>query len=118
MNDTPLEQIMPCVDWQGIEEHLAKSGKVKAVLRGIPGDRFWRQWKRLKPALKDYSVTVYPVSRTKTGEVKTHKGITREIVRKQWEVSVWLNRHNRPVLAQAGFPVYGEETEREVDQPF
>jgi hypothetical protein len=54
------------------------------------------------------------VALSKTGETFTHKGVSRERVRKQWEVKVWLNRHNRPVLAEAGFPVY----ELDDNQPF
>ena len=104
------------VEWQGIDKHTAKSANVKDVLRGIPTKAFWLFYKANKDVLKALGVTLW-ASRQKivTGEYKTHKGRSRAVAKKQWEVSVWLNRLNRPVLAEAGFTVYEDSQQIEGD---
>lgn len=92
------------VEWCEMEKHATKKGKIKDVLRGIPSSRFWYFWKRNKEALKKSGVTLF-AERDKacTGEYRTHKGRSKEVKRKQWTVTVWMNKHNTAILKAAGF---------------
>jgi len=92
------------VEWSDPEKHVAKSGKIKDVLKGIPGAGFWRLWKCNKDALRAAGVTVY-AERVKavTGEYRTHKGKSKAVSRKAWEVTVWYNKRNISILQAAGF---------------
>lgn len=107
------------VDWQGLEKHTAKSGNIKDVLKGIPSKAFWRLWKSHKAALKSIGVTLWAErSKVATGEHRTHKGKSKAVARKSWEVTIWLNKHNRPLLAEAGFTVYESAKQIETPNPF
>lgn len=107
------------VEWQGIDEHIAKSGKIKHVLKGIPTDRFWRVWKACKAELRASGVTVW-AERLKVGqgEFATHKGICREKTRKQWEVSVWVNKRNHAAILAAGYQIPEERPVDPANCPF
>jgi len=113
------------VDRQGLEKHTAKSGKIKDVLKGIPSKAFWYLWKikANKEAFKKLGLTLWAErSKGATGEHKTHKGRSKAVTRKQWEITIWLNRRNRPLLAEAGYTVYESpeqiETNGNQDDPF
>lgn len=113
MKETALEQITApgIVEWQGVREHLAKSGKLKLLLSGTPTDAFWRIHNRAKADGSKVGwiregISLFCLSRRKgTGEYRTFRGCQVEIKRSEWEVQVWINRWNRPFLAEKGFPV-------------
>lgn len=92
------------VEWSPMEKHTAKSGKIKDVLKGIPSRAFWRFWKRNKSALKALGVTIFAErAKAVTGEYVVRKGKSKAVARKQWEVTIWMNKHNAGILAAAGF---------------
>jgi len=91
------------VDWLGVVEHKANSGKLKTVLRGIPNNTFWYLWKRKKDVLKSFGITVFCIDKQFTGETRTRKGRSFQVVRKQWEVSIWYNKTNTETLEGLGY---------------
>lgn len=113
MNLDTREELMEwllfsCEDWQ-VEERTTKRGKVRMVAVAIPTARFWDRYKanKGKPlfrlAWQDLAATVFPVAKRKpTGQYVTIKGVKREIRKSQWELSLYVNRYNRPALEAAG----------------
>jgi hypothetical protein len=110
--------LFACEDWQ-VETRTTKRGKVRLVAAAIPTKRFWDRFKHHKAeplfrlAWQDLAATVFPLEKRKpTGEYVTVRGVKREIRRSQWELSLYVNRHNRPALEAAGIiqPETPEET--------
>jgi ribosomal protein S6E (S10) len=77
------------VEWQGVESYVTQKGKVKPLLTGVPSQGFWLIWKHEKEKLKAMGVSIYCAERHKTGQFKTVRGKTFEIVRKSWIVQAW-----------------------------
>lgn len=87
-----------------MEVHETNKGKFKDVLKGIPGQAFWRFYKANKEALRKAGLTVFGKKlASSTGEYRTFKGRRYEVKRKEWEVTLWLNKLNTQLIAQAGF---------------
>lgn len=99
------------VDWTYTGPHTTKAGKVKQILQGVPCQGFWNLWKQakidtgLRLAIRAAGVTLYNHGRKPTGQHRTHKGITKEVFRSQWEVTIWINKANRPALMALGFEI-------------
>jgi len=78
------------VQWQGIAEHTTQRGRVKPVLTGIPGPLFWHHWKH----------------HTELREKMRTAGIgLQKLAKSQWQVVIWINRHNRNLVETLGFTV-------------
>lgn len=76
MNTQPLPINELAVNWLAAGIVKTNRGKPKAVLTGEPRPSFWRQWARNGAELRRCNITL-----------KNHgKG--------QWEVVLWLNKHN------------------------
>lgn len=78
------------VTWQGISEVTTQRGRVKPVLTGIPGPLFWHHWKHrqeFRAQLRAAMVTL------------------RKLESAQWEVVLWINRHNQTAVENLGFRV-------------
>ena len=106
MNIETLKKLLSgkIVDWQDTEKHLAKSGKIKDVLKGIPNQSFWSFWKLNKDDLKNAGVTIYAErEKAATGEYRTFKGKCKAVTKKQWEVTIWANKRNRAIIEDCGF---------------
>lgn len=105
---TQTAELISFVKWEALSSRETKRGKVKHVVTGIPGPMFWKRYKAAtgegKAAFKALNATL----------AKVEKG--------QWEVVMWLNRHNAEIAAQLGFAVPSEEqseaTPAAVDAPF
>ena len=91
------------VEWQNHEWIETRSGKRKETLKGIPTKGFWNAWKRHKDLLKLSGVTIYAGKAESTGEYRIHKGISYEVKRKAWEVTIWINKANQQTVRRAGF---------------
>lgn len=73
------------VQWVGLSTASTKAGKSKPVATAIPGQWFWRRWRKtagFKQALSRHGFTL------------------RKLAPRQWELVCWLNKHNEPVLAE------------------
>lgn len=105
---TQTTELLSFVKWEALSSRETKRGKVKHVVTGIPGPMFWKRYKAAtgegKAAFKALNATL----------AKVAKG--------QWEVVMWINRHNAEIAAQLGFAVPSEEqseaTPAAVDAPF
>tara|TARA_R110000868_G_scaffold184591_1_gene426217 strand:+ start:787 stop:1116 length:330 start_codon:yes stop_codon:yes gene_type:complete len=80
------------VQWVGVSEHVTKRDRTKLVLTGIPGELFWRRFKndgagQFRALMAECGVTV------------------RRLAKAQWEVVLWINRHNQGAVEQIGFNV-------------
>lgn len=103
---TQTAELVSFVKWQSLNTRETKRGKVKRVVTGIPGPMFWKRYQAAtgegKAAFKALNATLSKVA----------KG--------QWEVVMWLNRHNTEIAAQLGFAMPSEEQSepQTVDSPF
>ena len=90
------------IKWVGISEHTTTRGRVKAILTGIPGPRFWYSYKHhaeFKAQLRDAQIAVHRID----------KG--------NWEVILWVNHRNAHLVESLGFTV-PESAPVTADQPF
>lgn len=105
---TQTAELISFVKWEALSSRETKRGKVKHVVTGIPGPMFWKRYKAAtgegKAAFKALNATLAKVDK------------------RQWEVVMWINRHNAEIAAQLGFAVPSEEqseaTPAAVDAPF
>lgn len=103
---TQTAELVSFIKWEALSSRETKRGKVKHVVTGIPGPMFWKRYQAAtgegKAAFKALNATLSKVA----------KG--------QWEVVLWLNRHNAEIAAQLGFaiPSEGQSEPQTVDSPF
>jgi len=98
-----LVAAIAAVDWQNVDTFKVKTprkkgvkaGDPRTVITGIPTDALKKIWRKNKVELKQIGFTLFPVSREKTGETKTVKGRTFEIVKKQWQARLTVNDNNK-----------------------
>lgn len=98
---TPIKPADLPVQWQGISEHTTQRGRVKPVLTGIPGERFWYSYKHhadFREQLKAATITV------------------QKIARANWQVVVWINARNSVLVEDIGFKIPASAPKTE--QPF
>ena len=108
-----LANILPLVDWQGIESEETRKGKLRDVLEGIPAPAFWRTWKATgldkRRALRQvgfqlsFELVPHGEKQTATGLPSRRAGNgPRKGFKKAWTVKVWVNAKNAGELRQAG----------------
>lgn len=78
------------MQWQAIVEHTTQRGRVKPVLTGIPGPLFWHHWKHRAAFREQLRQAFIGVQRLAKG---------------QWQVVIWINRHNQTLVESLGFTV-------------
>lgn len=91
------------INWQGISEYTTQRGRVKAILTGIPGPRFWYSYKHhaeFKAQLRDAQVTVMRIG----------KG--------NWQVCLWINHRNQHIAEDLGYTVPAVAPETTAENPF
>ena len=107
------------VDWQYTGARTTAKGKEKVVVEGIPQDGFWKLWKKAKsdPVLKEglrragvtlgWEMVAKGPRTTETGiESRSGGGYkVRTGARKAWQVTVWVNKANRDMIARLGFEI-------------
>ena len=102
MNAATLSLADVPVEWTGLSEHTTQRGRVKPVLTGIPGSRFWYSYKHHA----EFRLQL------RAAQIAPHR-----ITKGQWSVVCWINRHNAHLVEALGFqvPVTTKQTE---PQPF
>lgn len=78
------------ITWQGVSEYTTQRGRVKAILTGIPGSRFWYSWKHhaeFREQLSKAQITIHRLERGK------------------WEVCLWINHRNAHLVQDLGYTV-------------
>lgn len=104
--ENALNLITGLVEWQGAELHESKRGKLKPVAKGIPNMRFKATWRAHKASLMAAGVRLAVRDRkASSGQYVIRRGKAKEVCRNQWEVVLWLNRHNWGQAVAAGIPV-------------
>ena len=100
-----LTKLIKHVDWQTVEKHETKGSekrpsRTRIYIAGIPKDSLKTVYtKHNKALLNRFGVQMHCVSQTKTGETIQRKNRKIEVVKRQWEVRLWLNDNNAEVMA-------------------
>ena len=100
-----LTRAIKQVGWQGVETHMTQGctkrpSRERTYVAGIPLAGLKRIYtNKNKVLLKRFGFTFFCVGRQATGETVQRRGRKVEIVRKQWEIRLWLNDNNRQLIA-------------------
>jgi len=88
MSAESIAELSRVIKWQAANLYETKRGKLKPVIRGIPGELFWHHWKKqsaFRDTLRAAGITV------------------QRITKGQWEAILWLRKENAQLVETLGF---------------
>lgn len=88
MSAEAIAELSRVISWQSASLYETSRGRMKPVLRGIPGELFWHHWKKnsaFRHSLRSAGITV------------------KRIAKGQWEAILWPRKENAQLVELIGF---------------
>ena len=88
MSTEAIAELSRVISWQSASLYETSRGRLKPVVRGIPGELFWHHWKKqsaFRDTLRAAGITV------------------KRITKGQWEAILWPRKENALLIEKIGF---------------